>query len=224
MVEAERLEADDPTLEGDGLDARGVGHAAMVRQPRRRRRPRPVDSTSHRTLDRSPPVSDFAARVDAFLAEFFALHPLSATSAGMHDHDAEWPDLTEAGRARGSRSTTAGRPSSRAFADADLDRDERVDRDLLLGELAAYRFAETELREDDLEPARVGLHARRRDLPAARPGVRAAGRPAGLGRRAGSRGCRRWSTAARAASARGDRPVSRLHTETALAQWPASPS
>ena len=31
VVEAERLEADDPTLERDGFDARGDGHAAIVR-------------------------------------------------------------------------------------------------------------------------------------------------------------------------------------------------
>ena len=45
-------------------------------------------------------MSDFAARVDSFLGEYFALHPLTATSAGMHAHDAEWPDVTEAGRTR----------------------------------------------------------------------------------------------------------------------------
>ena len=44
-------------------------------------------------------MSDFAARVDAFLVEFFALHPLTATSAGMHLHDGEWPDMSPAGRA-----------------------------------------------------------------------------------------------------------------------------
>ncbi len=43
-------------------------------------------------------MSDFAARVDAFLAEYFSLLPLAATSAGMHEHDGRWPDLTEAGR------------------------------------------------------------------------------------------------------------------------------
>ena len=44
------------------------------------------------------PTSAFAARTDAFLDEFFRLHPLHATAVGMHAHDAEWPDLTEPGR------------------------------------------------------------------------------------------------------------------------------
>ena len=29
-------------------------------------------------------MSDFAAHVDSFLGEYFAFHPLTATSAGMH--------------------------------------------------------------------------------------------------------------------------------------------
>ncbi len=43
-------------------------------------------------------MSSFAAQVERFFAEFFELDPLSATAAGMHLHDARWPDLTEAGR------------------------------------------------------------------------------------------------------------------------------
>ena len=43
-------------------------------------------------------MSDFSARVDAFLAEYFSLQPLAATSAGMHEHDSRWPSLTEDGR------------------------------------------------------------------------------------------------------------------------------
>ena len=43
-------------------------------------------------------MSDFAARLDAFLDEFFRLNPLHATAAGNHDHDHRWPDLTDAGR------------------------------------------------------------------------------------------------------------------------------
>ena len=41
-------------------------------------------------------MSAFSERIDAFLAEYFALHPLSATTAGMHDHDGRWPDPTAA--------------------------------------------------------------------------------------------------------------------------------
>jgi hypothetical protein len=43
-------------------------------------------------------MSDFAGRVEAFLAEFFRLNPTFATAIGEHSHDDRWPDLTAAGR------------------------------------------------------------------------------------------------------------------------------
>ena len=74
-------------------------------------------------------MSDFAARVDAFLGEYFALHPLTATSAGMHAHDGRWPDVSAAGRAgaarvlrsldarvRGPSTTTGSRSTSGSIA------------------------------------------------------------------------------------------------------------
>ena len=98
------------------------------------------------------PTTAFARRSDAFLAEFFRLHPLHATAAGMHAYDADWPDLTAAGRTE--RLAFAGRWEAElaGFADEDLSRDERVDRDLLLSELDGIRFAETELRQEAWDP------------------------------------------------------------------------
>jgi uncharacterized protein (DUF885 family) len=92
-------------------------------------------------------MSHFAERVDAFLDEFFRLYPVSATATGMHAVDGEWPDLSESGRA--ARVAWAGRWESElgAMPDAALAADERIDRDLLLSELAALRFDETDLRE-----------------------------------------------------------------------------
>ncbi|MGA3057633.1 MAG: DUF885 domain-containing protein [Candidatus Limnocylindrales bacterium] len=92
-------------------------------------------------------MSEFAERVDAFLYEFFRLYPVSATATGMHAVDGEWPDLGESGRA--ARVAWAGRWESelRAMPGAVLAADERIDRDLLLSELAALRFDETDLRE-----------------------------------------------------------------------------
>jgi uncharacterized protein (DUF885 family) len=97
-------------------------------------------------------TSAFAARIDAFLAEFFRLHPLHATAAGMHAHDAEWPDLTEAGRRERLAFAARWEAELRGFTDVDLTRHERVDRDLLLAELAALRFGETELRQEAWDP------------------------------------------------------------------------
>jgi uncharacterized protein (DUF885 family) len=92
-------------------------------------------------------MPQFAGRVDVFLDEFFHLFPVAATATGMHAVDGEWPDLSEAGRA--ARLAYADRWAAElgGFADADLTPDDRVDRDLLLSELAALRFDETELRE-----------------------------------------------------------------------------
>jgi uncharacterized protein (DUF885 family) len=97
-------------------------------------------------------VSEFAARVDTFLAEYFRLLPLAATSAGMHDHDDRWPDLTEAGRQ--ARIAFYDRWSAE-FGELDgapLTRDERADRDLLLLELEAYRFSDGVVREERWNP------------------------------------------------------------------------
>ena len=92
-------------------------------------------------------MSQLAGRVDAFLDEFFHLFPVSATATGMHAVDGEWPDLSEAGRA--ARLAFAGRWETelRAMPDGALSADERIDRDLLLSELAELGFDETELRE-----------------------------------------------------------------------------
>jgi uncharacterized protein (DUF885 family) len=92
-------------------------------------------------------MSQLAERVDAFLDEFFRLYPVSATAAGMHEVDGEWPDLSETGRA--ARLAFAGRweIALGAMPDGDLSADERIDRDLLLSELAELVFDETDLRE-----------------------------------------------------------------------------
>jgi hypothetical protein len=91
-------------------------------------------------------MSQFAGRVDAFLDEFFRMYPVSATATGMHEVDGEWPDLSEAGRA--ARLAFAGRWEAelRAMPDGALSADERIDRDLLLSELAELLFDETDPR------------------------------------------------------------------------------
>jgi uncharacterized protein (DUF885 family) len=93
-------------------------------------------------------MSLFSDRVDAFLEEFFELSPVAATAIGNHAHDGEWPDLSDAGRA--ARLDFADRWESelRAMPDSGLSADELIDRDLLLSELAAMRFDETELLEE----------------------------------------------------------------------------
>ena len=95
-------------------------------------------------------MSDFSARVDAFLAELFRLNPTFATAMGEHVHDARWPDLTSAGRAEQLAFIVTWLAEFRAMADLSVD--DAIDRDLLIGELEAARFGETELCEDAWNP------------------------------------------------------------------------
>jgi len=96
--------------------------------------------------------SAFAVRSAIFLDELFRLDPLRATAAGMHAHDATWPDVTEVGRRQRLAFAARWDAELSGFTAADLARDERVDRDLLRMELDAIRFADTELREEAWDP------------------------------------------------------------------------
>jgi uncharacterized protein (DUF885 family) len=97
-------------------------------------------------------MPDFAARVDALIAEHFALHPLHATAAGIHAHDDRWPDMTEAGREERVAFCDRWSADLAALAAGDLTPDERIDAEFLQTELAAHRFAEVELREESWSP------------------------------------------------------------------------
>ena len=97
-------------------------------------------------------MSEFAERVESFLAEYFSLQPLAATAVGMHDHDDRWPELTEGGRQTRLAFYDRSTAELAAFGDAGLTPDERIDRDLLLSELDEHRFGETVLREERWNP------------------------------------------------------------------------
>ncbi|HEX5013168.1 MAG TPA: DUF885 domain-containing protein [Candidatus Limnocylindrales bacterium] len=163
-------------------------------------------------------MSDIATRIDAFLAEFFALYPLTATTAGMHDHDAEWPDVTEPGRARRLEFYDRWTAELAGLPDDALAIDEQIDRDLLLGELAAYRFGDVELREETWNPLEWvymlgdGLFTliSREFAPLASRLTSIAGRLEGLPA---------VLEAGRETIGSGERPVARFHTEKALSQW-----
>ena len=72
-------------------------------------------------------MSDFSARVETFLAEFFLRNPTFATAIGEHRHDERWPDLTAAGRAE--RLAFGERWLAEFGAMTDLSPDEVIDRD-----------------------------------------------------------------------------------------------
>src|SRR6186997_595776 len=95
-------------------------------------------------------MPDFSSRVDDFLAETFERNPVFATAIGEHAHDGRWPDVTEAGRLERLAATDRWLAEFRGFTD--LSPDDAIDRDLLVGELEAARFADTELREEAWDP------------------------------------------------------------------------
>ena len=95
-------------------------------------------------------MSDFSTRVEAFLDEYFRLHPTFATTIGEHAHDDRWPDLSAAGRAE--RLAFGDRWLAEFAAMDGLTADEAIDRDLLVGELEAARFEEIDVREDAWNP------------------------------------------------------------------------
>ena len=163
-------------------------------------------------------MSDFSSSVEAFLDEFFRLDPVSATAAGMHAHDGRWPDVTEAGRRERLAFIDRWEDEFRAPPDTGLTADERIDRDLLLLELDAMRFNETELREETWDPLAWVYLLGGGIFPLL------AREFAPLAERLGSIAARLEGIPAVLSAARAQlgshptRPVSQLHTETALKQ------
>ncbi len=97
-------------------------------------------------------MSAFDDLVSAFLDELFTLQPELGTSVGDHRYDDQWSDMSEAGHTARVAfierwEGTLGRLDATA-----LTPDERIDLDLVRGELASFRFAETELREETWSP------------------------------------------------------------------------
>lgn len=74
------------------------------------------------------------------LTRFAALHPVAATGMGIHDHDGSWGERGPAGRA--ARLGWCDREEGRlvAIPTASLSPDDLCDRDLALGTIRAIRF------------------------------------------------------------------------------------
>jgi uncharacterized protein (DUF885 family) len=158
--------------------------------------------------------------VDRFFADFFRLYPVNATEAGNHEHDGEWPDLTDAGRRERLAFLEGARHELEATEAAALTPDEAIDRPVLLTQIDALRFDADEL--DELSwnamayvylfgTGLFGILSREfapLDLRLASVARRMRGLPAAL-------------EAARAnLEAPGSRAVSRFHVEKAIATMP----
>jgi uncharacterized protein (DUF885 family) len=94
----------------------------------------------------------FTDTFSEFLDAYLALEPVVATDIGDHRHDDRWPDVSAPGRAARLAFIDAWLGTFRAFDPGTLDPDDAIDRDLVIDELEAQRFAEVELREDAWDP------------------------------------------------------------------------
>ena len=94
----------------------------------------------------------FEATFAAFLEAYLALDPLAATAIGDHRYDDRWPAIgPEADRAW-LDFVDHWTGTFAALDPGDLDRDHGIDRDLVLMELDAARFADLELQERRWDP------------------------------------------------------------------------
>ncbi|MFI5261237.1 MAG: DUF885 domain-containing protein [Candidatus Limnocylindrales bacterium] len=167
---------------------------------------------------RPAPASPYDRLLRAVLDDLFAAYPIFATEVGYHAFDDRWPDLGEAGRLRNLAAAERLLAAARGLPEASLSASEQVDRGILAESLEGIVFDEGTLREAAWDPLQVvqiagsGLFelVARPATPWVQRGTALAWRVAGLpGLLDGARG---------ALGSLPDRPVSLLHTETALAQ------
>jgi uncharacterized protein (DUF885 family) len=97
-------------------------------------------------------MSSFSDSFSAFLDAFVAVEPIAATAIGDHRHDGQWPDVSAAGREARLAFIDKWRATFRGVDPSAMMPDEAIDRDLLLSELDAMEFGETELREETWDP------------------------------------------------------------------------
>jgi uncharacterized protein (DUF885 family) len=172
-------------------------------------------------LPRLHGVSTFSDTFAAFLDAFVAIEPVAATTIGDHRHDGRWPDLTAEGRRARLAFIDRWTATFTAIDASELSKDEAIDRDLVVGELDAGRFDETELREDAWNPlAWVYLLGDGIFPLLARDFAPLADRLTSVAERLET--VVDVTTAAREAlvGARPGRPVGRFQTESALEQLP----
>ena len=165
-------------------------------------------------------MTDFDAHVRAFLDATFALDPVFATAMGEHDHDGRWSDLSRAGRARRIAFVDEWTATFTGLSEDELEPEERIDREILLGELGAQAFADRVLREETWSAMWwVYLIGEGLFSLLARDFAPLASRLESLASRAEA--VPAVLEAARSVLVGTDaRPVDRFHLEKALEQWP----
>jgi uncharacterized protein (DUF885 family) len=168
--------------------------------------------------NRPEPRTDFDEAFHRLLDDLFAAQPVWATNIGFHAHDDRWPDLTDEGRLARLELVARHRRTIQSLDDDALSAAERIDRGIVLEALEAMEFDDTQLRDAAWDPlsyvqiAGTGFFAllAREFAPWEHRGRAFIGRLDRLPRFLDS--------AVRNLNGFDGRPVSRLHTDTALAQ------
>jgi uncharacterized protein (DUF885 family) len=84
--------------------------------------------------------SAWGAFVDRFINENFEAHPDFAVESGKHEYDGKLPDFSEAGLKREIERLHKARNEAAAFADRQLNEDQRFERDYLIAEIDGSLF------------------------------------------------------------------------------------
>jgi uncharacterized protein (DUF885 family) len=161
-------------------------------------------------------VTVFSDLAREFIAESFRLDPVEATNAGVHEHDARWPDWSSAGIAERLAFVERWTARLEAIPAAELSLDDAIDLDRLLLELGDRRYA-ARFAADAWDPMtwvyRLGdglFTLLARDFASVPERLASfAGRLEGIAAVAGA-------AKERLASGAGGTPVSRFHTDIAL--------
>ena len=167
---------------------------------------------------RPQPTTRFEHALHDLLDDLFLVYPTWATEIGYHAYDDRWPDLTDAGRLSRLATLRRHRDVLEELAEDALSGDERIDRGILLEALDGLIFEEEVLRERAWDPMSVvrllgdGLFALlgREYAPFTHRGAAFLFRMRRL-REA-------LEAASEALAGLPDRPVSALHTDTAIGQ------
>jgi len=171
------------------------------------------------TRDTRPePRTPFDFALHRLLDDWFEAEPTWATQVGFHAFDDRWPDPSEAGRTGQLAMLRHHRARLEALLEAELTPAERIDRGITVEAIDAAEFELAELREPAWDPLSYvylggsGLfNILARDYaPWQHRGAAFLGRVRGLSGFLDS--------AAAALTGVAGRPVSLLHTETAVAQ------
>jgi uncharacterized protein (DUF885 family) len=168
--------------------------------------------------NRPEPRTAFDHALNRLLDDLFETSPVWATRIGFHAYDDRWPDATEAGRSARLAMLRHHRARLQALPEAELTPDERIDRSITQEQIDSAEFQEAELREGAWDPlsyvylAGSGFFSllARDFAPWQHRGTAFLGRLRGLDEL--------LESAATALTGVPGRPVSLLHTETALAQ------